>query len=57
MLKYATAKSGDHLTLSYNSEASWGLAYNLYGDKLLELNLFPDNVYSMQTAWYAKQAS
>ncbi|KAJ7684052.1 hypothetical protein B0H17DRAFT_941147 [Mycena rosella] len=41
-----------HLTLSYGNSSSWGLAYNLYADKLLKLNLFPDSVYQMQTNWY-----
>lgn len=27
---------------------SWGLSYNLYGDKLLNLNLFPQSVYQMR---------
>lgn len=26
----------------------WGLSYNLYGDKLLGLNLFPQSVYQMR---------
>ncbi|EIN10412.1 DUF1793-domain-containing protein [Punctularia strigosozonata HHB-11173 SS5] len=48
----ATSKTGPHLTLSYNDDASWGLSYNLYADKLLETNLFPASIYSEQTAWY-----
>lgn len=41
------AKSADepHLTLSYNNATSWGLTYNLFGDKLLKLNLFPESLY------------
>ncbi|KAJ7682671.1 DUF1793-domain-containing protein [Mycena polygramma] len=41
-----------HLTLSYGDSSSWGLSYNLYGDKLLKLDLFPDSIYQMQTNWY-----
>ncbi|KAG8881508.1 hypothetical protein FRB98_004291 [Tulasnella sp. 332] len=48
----AIAPGNTHLTLSYGSPTSWGLSYNLYGDKLLGLNLFPASVYTMQTAWY-----
>ncbi|EJD38414.1 DUF1793-domain-containing protein [Auricularia subglabra TFB-10046 SS5] len=49
---FATASGGQHLTLSYGDSASWGLSYNLFADKLLKLNLFPQSVYDMQTAWY-----
>ncbi|KAJ4001761.1 hypothetical protein F5050DRAFT_1721221 [Lentinula boryana] len=49
---FATSTTGAHLTLDYNDESSWGLSYNLFGDKLLGLNLFPASVYDEQTAWY-----
>ncbi|GAV98948.1 DUF1793-domain-containing protein [Lentinula edodes] len=49
---FATSTTGPHLTLDYNDESSWGLSYNLFGDKLLGLNLFPASVYDEQTAWY-----
>ncbi|KAJ3869441.1 hypothetical protein EV359DRAFT_29934, partial [Lentinula novae-zelandiae] len=29
-----------------------GLSYNLYAHKLLQLNVFPESVYTMQTEWY-----
>ncbi|KAJ7260577.1 hypothetical protein C8J57DRAFT_1471634 [Mycena rebaudengoi] len=48
----AQSATGPHLTLSYGQSESWGLAYNLYSDKHLKLNLFPESVYQMQTAWY-----
>ncbi|KAF9476478.1 DUF1793-domain-containing protein [Pholiota conissans] len=48
----AASSSGQHLTLSYGNSASWGLSYNLYADKLLKLDLFPNPIYTMQTAWY-----
>ncbi|KAF7352677.1 DUF1793-domain-containing protein [Mycena venus] len=44
--KFATSTTGAHLTLSYGDPGSWGLSYNLYGDKLLKLNLFPAAVYN-----------
>lgn len=31
---------------------SWGLSYNLYADRLLGLDLFPQSVYDMQNTWY-----
>ncbi|KAI0737538.1 DUF1793-domain-containing protein [Daedaleopsis nitida] len=49
----AMAADGSHLTLSYGDSNSWGLAYNLYADKLLGLNVFPDPIYDTQTAWYS----
>ncbi|KAL0573007.1 hypothetical protein V5O48_008953 [Marasmius crinis-equi] len=49
---FAKSKTGPHLTLDYNDDASWGLSYNLLSDKLLKLNLFPQSVYDMQTSWY-----
>ncbi|KAJ7044468.1 DUF1793-domain-containing protein [Mycena alexandri] len=48
----ATSSDQSHLTLSYGNSSSWGLSYNLYADKLLKLNLFPDTIYQMQTNWY-----
>ncbi|KAF7966198.1 hypothetical protein HWV62_39706 [Athelia sp. TMB] len=46
------ASGAGHLTLAYNQDATWGLTYNMYGDKLLGLNLFPTSLYTQQTAWY-----
>lgn len=54
---YATASSKDHLTLAYGQDSTWGLVYNLYGDKLLKLNLFPASLYTLQTNWYASHGS
>ncbi|KAJ7179016.1 DUF1793-domain-containing protein [Mycena filopes] len=50
--KLAISPDQSHLTLSYGDPSSWGLSYNLYADKLLKLNLFPDTIYQMQTNWY-----
>ncbi|KAG8707228.1 hypothetical protein FRC09_001952 [Ceratobasidium sp. 395] len=52
--KFATS-SENHLMLQYNNPTSWGIAYNLYADKLFGFNLFPKSVYDIQTSWYAKQ--
>ncbi|EJU00939.1 DUF1793-domain-containing protein [Dacryopinax primogenitus] len=49
---FATSKDGSHLDLSYGNDSSWGITYNLYADKLLQANLFPDHLYEMQTDWY-----
>jgi len=51
----ACSSDKSHLTLSYGDNPSWGLMYNLYADKLLGTNLFPDSIYEMQTNWYSTQ--
>ncbi|KAJ7228524.1 hypothetical protein GGX14DRAFT_554614 [Mycena pura] len=55
--KFAASSTGAHLTLDYGDSNSWGLSYNLFGDKLLKLNLFPASVYAEQTAWYQTHAN
>ncbi|KAJ7498791.1 DUF1793-domain-containing protein [Mycena latifolia] len=52
---FAISSDQSHLTLSYGDSSSWGLSYNLYADKLLKLDLFPDSIYQMQTNWYTAQ--
>ena len=32
------------------------MIYNLYADKLLQLNLVPDSVYDMMTSYYDRMA-
>ncbi|KAL4805552.1 hypothetical protein BDV18DRAFT_21455 [Aspergillus unguis] len=41
-----------HTTLSYGSQDSHGLLYNLYADRELDLNLVPQAVYDMQSEFY-----
>ncbi|KAI0638108.1 DUF1793-domain-containing protein [Trametes polyzona] len=55
--KFATASDGTHLTLSYGNSASWGLAYNLFADKLLRTNVFPASIFDLQTKWYSSHAN
>lgn len=47
-----SAADPPHSTLSYGSNDSWGLLYNLFGDKELGLNLVPESVYEMQSNFY-----
>ncbi|KAG7449039.1 DUF1793-domain-containing protein [Guyanagaster necrorhizus] len=47
----AFSDDDSHLTLSYGNSPSWGLSYNLYADKLLNLNIFPQSAYETQTKW------
>jgi len=42
-LAYSSDRS--HLTLSYNNDTSWGLPYNLYGEKLIGIKIFPQCIY------------
>ncbi|KAL1747685.1 hypothetical protein HDZ31DRAFT_80256 [Schizophyllum fasciatum] len=53
----SASAEGDHTTLNYGNDSSWGLTYNLYADKLLGLNLFPPSVYEQQTAFYKQHAN
>ncbi|RDW82670.1 glutaminase GtaA [Coleophoma cylindrospora] len=41
-----------HTTLAYGMANTHGLLYNLYGDTELGLNLVPQSVYDMQSAFY-----
>ncbi|KAI0389933.1 DUF1793-domain-containing protein [Xylariaceae sp. FL0594] len=49
---YAVDPSGKHTVLAYQWRSSWGLLYNIYFDKLLNLGLVSEEVYAMQSAWY-----
>ncbi|PPQ99075.1 hypothetical protein CVT24_003635 [Panaeolus cyanescens] len=44
----AESTTASHLTLSYGNPSSWGLSYNLFADKLLKLNTFPQSIYTMR---------
>jgi hypothetical protein len=41
-----------HTVLTYNDASTHGLLYNLYNDRLLDLNLVPQHIYDMQSAFY-----
>ncbi|KAI2627772.1 DUF1793-domain-containing protein [Hypoxylon sp. NC1633] len=51
---YAIDPSGKHTLLAYQWRSSWGLLYNIYFDKLLNLGLVDPKLYEMQSAWYAQ---
>ncbi|OSD04167.1 DUF1793-domain-containing protein [Trametes coccinea BRFM310] len=55
--KLAMSSDGTHLTLAYGNSSSWGIAYNLYADKLLGTDLFPKSIYDLQTKWYGSHAN
>ncbi|KAF2172479.1 hypothetical protein M409DRAFT_63152 [Zasmidium cellare ATCC 36951] len=50
--EYAIDPSGTHTLLAYQLRSSWGLLYNTYPDKLLNLGLIPDEIYDMQSKFY-----
>ncbi|KAH7106819.1 DUF1793-domain-containing protein [Auriculariales sp. MPI-PUGE-AT-0066] len=52
VLPLGMSSDGKHLTLKMGDDSTWGLAYNLYADRLLDLKLFDDSLYATQDAWY-----
>ena len=51
-LGFNLAADPPHAELSYNSPDSWGLLYNLFADRELNLGLVPQKVYDIQDAFY-----
>lgn len=50
---FAIDPSERHTLLAYEWRSSYGLLYNTYPDKLLNLGIIPESLYSMQSEWYA----
>lgn len=49
---FAIDPSERHTVLGYEWRSSYGLLYNTYPDKLLNLGLIPQSLYDMQSEWY-----
>jgi hypothetical protein len=48
----AMADDGDHFRLTFDGPGTWSQKYNLIWDRLLNLNLFPDEIARQEIAHY-----
>ena len=51
------AAAGDHYALVFGRPDTWSLKYNLVWDKIFGSDLFPDEVFEKELAWYVKKTN